>query len=825
MKLPIKIIGLLIAFLISGIIPSFSQSPEQLFQKGLTKEEGEGNLEEAIDIYYKIVENRNVFKSLQAKALLHVGFCYEKLGKEEATKVYHRLVNNFATQKNEVAIAQERLSYLGASSSDLIKKAQIHLKKGNELFRSWDYKSAIQEYKNAIKLVPNTVLAQNAQYCIGQSFFKTEQYDAALAAFESIVNNFPKSPIIPVTELMISQIKYIMSNSNNNEIIKNNSDGDTIVDEETGISYTKIKTFVGKNDLSELAPSSLSPNGKFLLSGNTVVPMDGDEPFKFVDMKVNDPLWSPDGGKIAFTKDTSLFVVPVSPQTGKTIDEARKLLSKDCNIYGINWSPDSKKLYYSILDYQKKNYPEIWFMSLADGFKKPIAIDSTMGLFPSCSPDGNTIAFRDMLTVYLCPSEGGTPKEFTKREKSFNPKWTPDGKWLYWDETRYGNSRMTFIRLSDKLEFKLNPPKRIGSYFTISQDEGKLLFYQASHELFWGIKVASVSGGPAYEPVAHLPAFGAWWTKDSKKIIVEDDPDLKLVPISGGESYRMELDLKAEGKPCHFDISPGNKYILFEVINKNEKGDLYIAPISIEKASIVGPAKKVIENWTYIGGYNTNLSWSSDGFRLAIIHNENIWIYNCDDNDLKQITKSSELKSWIAWSPDGTMLSYQESVDKPDHLSRIISSQDGKSIKAIKDALIWPYGWAPDSKSILYERDGSIVNHNIQSNEISIIINPKAKQLSWIPRYSWSPDGKYLILDARKALDPDKYYLYKMAVEGGTLTELASGDSDSFKYNIEWSPDGKWFCYCYMKMEKVRPESTLWGADFKEVVKKLSSAE
>lgn len=99
-------------FLIGGMTPSFSQSPEQLFQKGLIKEDGEGNLNEAISLYNEIVENQDADKSLRAKALLHVGRCYEKLGRDEATKAYQQLVNNFPGQESEVAIARARLSLL-----------------------------------------------------------------------------------------------------------------------------------------------------------------------------------------------------------------------------------------------------------------------------------------------------------------------------------------------------------------------------------------------------------------------------------------------------------------------------------------------------------------------------------------------------------------------------------------------------------------------------------------------------------------------------------------------------------------------------------------
>ena len=96
-------------FIIGGTVVAFSQNPDQLYQKGLIKEEGEGDLPAAIKYYKQVANSQAVNKSLRAKALLHVGLCYEKLGKEEATRAYQRLVNNYPGQKNEVAIAREHI--------------------------------------------------------------------------------------------------------------------------------------------------------------------------------------------------------------------------------------------------------------------------------------------------------------------------------------------------------------------------------------------------------------------------------------------------------------------------------------------------------------------------------------------------------------------------------------------------------------------------------------------------------------------------------------------------------------------------------------------
>jgi tetratricopeptide (TPR) repeat protein len=55
------------------------QSAQDLFQKALTKERAEGNLEEAITLYQRVAEE-SADEALAANAQLRIGICYEKLG-------------------------------------------------------------------------------------------------------------------------------------------------------------------------------------------------------------------------------------------------------------------------------------------------------------------------------------------------------------------------------------------------------------------------------------------------------------------------------------------------------------------------------------------------------------------------------------------------------------------------------------------------------------------------------------------------------------------------------------------------------------------------
>jgi Tol biopolymer transport system component len=91
---------------------ALAQSGHDLFQKGLVQERVKGDLDEAIKVYESILEKFPENRQIAAKALLHLGLCYEQLGATEAQKAYRRLIKDFADQPEIVARAQTRLSKL-----------------------------------------------------------------------------------------------------------------------------------------------------------------------------------------------------------------------------------------------------------------------------------------------------------------------------------------------------------------------------------------------------------------------------------------------------------------------------------------------------------------------------------------------------------------------------------------------------------------------------------------------------------------------------------------------------------------------------------------
>src|SRR5258708_1900414 len=96
-----------VALLVVLGMASSSQKGDQaevLLQAATQKELTEGKLEEAIQMYKKILANHGGNRVVAAKALVHMGECYEKLGDAESRKAYERAIREFGDQKEQVAL-------------------------------------------------------------------------------------------------------------------------------------------------------------------------------------------------------------------------------------------------------------------------------------------------------------------------------------------------------------------------------------------------------------------------------------------------------------------------------------------------------------------------------------------------------------------------------------------------------------------------------------------------------------------------------------------------------------------------------------------------
>ena len=126
-----KIIFMII-FSTFGLLLFFSnlsaqQTAGELFEKALYLEEAQGDLQKAIELYQRILKQYPDNREVAAKAQLHLGLCYEKLGLEEAQKAFQKVIDNYPEQTEAVKMAREKLS--------ILLRAQAALEKGDKEFK------------------------------------------------------------------------------------------------------------------------------------------------------------------------------------------------------------------------------------------------------------------------------------------------------------------------------------------------------------------------------------------------------------------------------------------------------------------------------------------------------------------------------------------------------------------------------------------------------------------------------------------------------------------------------------------------------------------
>jgi len=124
--------ALLTAVLCVMVLTGFSQKSDQgevLLQTAIHKELVEGKLEEAVQIYKKILAGYASNRPVAAKALVQMGQCYEKLGSVEARKAYERVVREYADQPEPTKVARERLSALTGGAGGTTGRTEVAMRR------------------------------------------------------------------------------------------------------------------------------------------------------------------------------------------------------------------------------------------------------------------------------------------------------------------------------------------------------------------------------------------------------------------------------------------------------------------------------------------------------------------------------------------------------------------------------------------------------------------------------------------------------------------------------------------------------------------------
>jgi Tol biopolymer transport system component len=289
----------------------------------------------------------------------------------------------------------------------------------------------------------------------------------------------------------------------------------------------------------------------FLLSGDDPEPVDGDliaysckepkNPWYAVcvmrsdgtesrrlttRLPTTDPSWSPDGRKIAFTRNeevgeyTTFTADDVFVMDADGSDVQRLTPDEDGMSSGQpTWSPDGREIAFvdgpsrasSVGTATALMFGDLLVMP-ADGGEKRLLTKGT-DASPTWSPDGREIAFvrgyeLNKLTggmdLYVVHAAGGVPRRLTSTPATDEtaPAWSPDGEWIAFmraaETAPYNGKVAIFVVRRDGTGERLVHEYRYYAYTSYGltwSPDGRLLAYEMSPSLFCtGIAVVSMDG-------------------------------------------------------------------------------------------------------------------------------------------------------------------------------------------------------------------------------------------------------------------------------------------------------------------------------------------
>lgn len=522
------------------------QTAGQLFEKALYIEEAKGELQQAIDLYQQILKQYPENREAGAKAQLHIGLCYEKLGLNQAQRAYQKVIDSYPEQTDAVKTAQKKLSLL-LTARDVVEKRSTEFRTrqvwtGSEVdgsgkispdgkylsFVDWNTGNlAVREMATGKKIL----LTKKGSWKMDETEFAMEsvwshdgkqlayvwENDAKKCVELHVVGlddrksrilyqvDFKKNWVQPLD--WSTEDKYVLAffteQKHCNLGLISVKDG----------SIRIIKTFPAIDPFPMAA--HFSPDGRYIVyefpqdeltreKDISIISSDGKNELPLITHPANDNLlgWSPDGNWILFASDRTgtwdAWVIQIAE--GKPQKNPQLVRWGIGSINSLGFSQDGS-FYYSFAGgmydvFSAKIDPETGRV-LESPKKVPLPYEGH-NINPDWSPDGKHIAYTSMRgprnrqrVLCIFSMESGSVRELNLKEKFAYfgyPRWCPDGRHIMLgaDHVQSGKGLYKVDAQTDEVTVLIQAKENesMGSFWSpVMAQDGKSIYYIHEKEM------------------------------------------------------------------------------------------------------------------------------------------------------------------------------------------------------------------------------------------------------------------------------------------------------------------------------------------------------